>query len=507
MSEVSQRRIVVVGGGTAGWMTAAALARFCIPGHSVTVVESDEIGIVGVGEATIPTIQAFNNALGIDEAEFLAATGGTYKLGIAFEGWGKPDGAYVHAFGLVGQALGIVPFHHHWLRGRALGIAKPLGHYLLNTLAIAANRFARIERAPDSPRPPMPYAFHFDASLYARFLRGFAEERGAVRQEGRIVAVERNTESGDVAAVLLASGERVAGDLFVDCSGFRGLLIEQEMESGFDDWSRWLPCDRAVAVPGARVAPLFPLTRSIARRAGWQWRIPLQHRIGNGQVFCSRHISEDEATADLLANLDGEALAEPRVLRFTIGKRRRCWIRNVVAVGLSSGFIEPLESTSIHLIQTAINRLVDLLPAGQVSDATRDEYNRRTDFEMERVRNFIILHYHANQRVGEPFWDELRAMDVPDNLKAKMALFRSSGRIMPDADELFDARGWIQVMVGQDVMPESWHPVADQVPEARLREFLDGLERAHTAEVSRMPDHAAFIARFAPMAAEKEIVS
>jgi tryptophan halogenase len=507
MSEVSQRRIVVVGGGTAGWMTAAALARFCIPGHSVTVVESDEIGIVGVGEATIPTIQAFNNALGIDEAEFLAATGGTYKLGIAFEGWGKPDGAYVHAFGLVGQALGIVPFHHHWLRGRALGIAKPLGHYLLNTLAIAANRFARIERAPDSPRPPMPYAFHFDASLYARFLRGFAEERGAVRQEGRIVAVERNTESGDVAAVLLASGERVAGDLFVDCSGFRGLLIEQEMESGFDDWSRWLPCDRAVAVPCARVEPLIPLTRSIARRAGWQWRIPLQHRIGNGQVFCSRHISEDEATADLLANLDGEALAEPRILRFTIGKRRRCWIRNVVAVGLSSGFIEPLESTSIHLIQTAINRLVDLLPAGQVSDATRDEYNRRTDFEMERVRNFIILHYHANQRVGEPFWDELRAMDVPDNLKAKMALFRSSGRIMPDADELFDARGWIQVMVGQDVMPESWHPVADQVPEARLREFLDGLERAHTAEVSRMPDHAAFIAKFAPMAAEKEIVS
>jgi tryptophan halogenase len=299
----------------------------------------------------------------------------------------------------------------------------------------------------------------------------------------------------------------VAGDLFVDCSGFRGLLIEQEMESGFDDWSRWLPCDRAVAVPCARVEPLIPLTRSIARRAGWQWRIPLQHRIGNGQVFCSRHISEDEATADLLANLDGEALAEPRVLRFTIGKRRRCWIRNVVAVGLSSGFIEPLESTSIHLIQTAINRLVDLLPAGQVSDATRDEYNRRTDFEMERVRNFIILHYHANQRVGEPFWDELRAMDVPDNLKAKMALFRSSGRIMPDADELFDARGWIQVMVGQDVMPESWHPVADQVPEARLREFLDGLERAHTAEVSRMPDHAAFIAKFAPMAAEKEIVS
>jgi tryptophan 7-halogenase len=480
-------------------MTAAALARFCVPSMSVTLVESDEIGTVGVGEATIPTINTFNRALGIDEADFLAATGGTYKLGIAFEGWGGPDEAYIHAFGLVGQALGIVPFHHYWLRGRALGMAKPLGHYLLNTIAIAGNRFARIERSPDSPRPPMPYAFHFDAGLYAKFLRGFAEQRGAVRQEGKIVAVERNQQNGDVAALLLANGTRVEGDLFVDCSGFRGLLIEQELEAGFEDWSEWLQGDRALAVPCARTEPLIPLTRSIARKAGWQWRIPLQHRTGNGYVFSSRRISEDEAAATLLANLDGEAMAEPRLIRFATGRRRKCWVRNVVAIGLSSGFIEPLESTSIHLIQTGVNRLLDLLPAGEVSDAARDEYNDRAALEMESIRDFIILHYHANGRVGEPYWDGLREMEVPASLKHRIELFRASGRIMLSADELFDARGWVQVMIGQNIIPESWHPAADQLPEERLREFLGGLEAMNMQEASRMPDHGAFVAKFAPV--------
>jgi tryptophan halogenase len=502
MSEVVQRRIVIVGGGTAGWMTAAALGRFLTDGWSTTVVESDEIGTVGVGEATIPSIQMFNAALGIDEAEFLAATGGTYKLGIAFEGWGRPDQGYVHAFGLVGNALGIVPFHHYWLRGLKLGIAKPLGHYVLHTLAIAANRFAHLNPPPNSPMPPMPYAFHFDASLYARFLRGFAEQRGVVRQEGRIVAVERDGESGDVAAVVLANGTRVAGDLFVDCSGFRGLLIEQELEAGFEDWSQWLQCDRAIAVPCARVEPLVPLTRSIARKAGWQWRIPLQHRIGNGYVFSSRRISEDEAAATVLANLDGEAMAEPRTIRFKTGRRTKCWVRNVVAIGLSSGFIEPLESTSIHLIQTAVTRLIDLLPAGEIGDSTRDDYNQRAAFEMERIRDFIILHYHANQREGEPFWDELRTMEVPEPLQHKIDLFRSTARIVPSFDELFDTRAWIHVMIGQNILPETYHPVADMLPEPRLREFLDGLERAHLQEVARMPDHGAFVAKFAPMKRE-----
>jgi len=499
MSEVPQRRIVVVGGGTAGWMTAAALARFCHPGMSVKLVESDEIGIVGVGEATIPTIALFNQSLGIDEAEFLAATGGTYKLGIAFDGWGKPDEAYVHAFGLVGSALGVVPFHHYWLRGLKLGISKQLGHYILHTIAIAGNRFAHVERPAGSVLPPLPYAYHFDAGLYAKFLRGFAEKRGVVRQEGKIVAVERNQQNGDVAAVLLANGARVEGDLFVDCSGFRGLLIEQELETGFEDWSEWLQCDRAIAVPCARVDPLIPLTRVIARRAGWQWRIPLQHRIGNGHVFSSRQISEDEAAATLLANLDGEAMAEPRTIRFTPGIRRKSWVRNVVAIGLSSGFIEPLESTSIHVIQTAINRLLDLLPAGETSDATRDDFNARTRFEMERIRDFIILHYHANQRVGEPFWDELRTMQIPEPLKHKIDLFRSSARVTASFDELFDARAWIQVLIGQNIIPGTYHPIADLLPEPRLKEFLDGLERSHMAEVSRWPEHGAFVGKFAPV--------
>lgn len=504
MSSESLSRIVVVGGGTAGWMTAAALARFAVPRIEVTLVESDEIGIVGVGEATIPGIRDFNAALQIDEAEFLAATGGTYKLGIAFDGWGKPDEAYVHAFGLVGSALGILPFHHYWLRARKLGFAKPLGHYILHTIAIAGNRFAHIERPPGSPLPPLPYAFHFDASLYAKFLRGYAEKHGVVRQEGKIIAVERDQQNGDIAAVLLADGTRVAGDLFVDCSGFRGLLIEQELEAGFEDWSEWLQCDRAIAVPCARVEPLIPLTRSIARKAGWQWRIPLQHRIGNGHIFSSNRMSEDEATAILLANLDGEQMADPRTIRFLPGRRRKAWIRNVVAIGLSAGFIEPLESTAIHVIQTGINRLLELLPSGAVNDATRDDYNARSAFEMERIRDFIILHYHANQREGEPFWDGLRAMKVPDSLQHKMGLFRSTGRPVHSFDELWDSRAWVQVMIGQNIIPETYHPLADLMPEQRLKDFLDGLELAHVADVSRMPDHGAFVAKFAPV--DREIV-
>jgi len=502
MEDGSLRRIVIVGGGTAGWMTAAALSRFCVPRFEVVLVESDEIGTIGVGEATIPSIMQFNEALGINEAEFLSATGATYKLGIAFEGWGKPDEGYVHAFGLVGAALGVVPFHHYWLRGRKLGIAKPLGHYVLHTLAIAANRFAHITPPAGSPLPPLPYAFHFDASLYAKFLRGFAEGRGIVRQEGRIVAVERNQQNGDIGAVVLANGSRVEGDLFIDCSGFRGLLIEQELEAGFEDWTHWLQCDRAVAVPCDRVDPLVPLTRSIARKAGWQWRIPLQHRIGNGHVFNSDHISEDEATAILLANLDGEAMAEPRTIRFKTGRRSKCWVRNVVAIGLSSGFIEPLESTSIHLIQTAITRLIDLLPDGEISEATRDDYNARSAFETERIRDFIILHYHANQRDGEPFWDGLRAMDVPEPLKHKIDQFRSTGRVVPSFDELFDTRAWIHVMIGQNIIPQSYHPVADILPEPRLKEFLDGLERSHLQQVQRMSDHAEFVAGFGPIKQE-----
>jgi tryptophan halogenase len=506
MSEASQRRIVVVGGGTAGWMTAAALARFSTPQFSIALVESDEIGSVGVGEATIPHIKLFNDALDINEAEFVAATGGTYKLGIAFEGWGAPDDGYVHAFGQVGRGIGLLPFHHYWLRARARGFAKPFGHYVLNTIILAGNRFAHVERSADSPLPPVPYAFHFDASLYARFLRSYAERRGVVRQEGRIVAVNRNPTSGDISSVTLANGVQVEGDLFIDCSGFRSLLIEQELEAGFEDWSHWLPCDRAIAAPCRTVQPVTPFTRAIARSAGWQWRIPLQHRIGNGHVFCSRHISEDEAAAILLANLDGEPIGEPRTIRFRTGRRRKCWVRNVVAIGLSSGFIEPLESTSIHLIQTGINRLLELLPAGGViSDRAREDFNRRSAFEMERLRDFIVLHYHANGRHGQAFWDEVRTMEVPESLRERLELFRETGGIFPSADELFDLRGWVQVMIGQKIMPERWHPLADMLEESRLRHFLEMTENAYVEDASRIPDHSAYVAKFAPMG--REVVS
>ncbi|MFL9840611.1 tryptophan halogenase family protein [Sphingomonas sp. ST-64] len=494
MSEMV-RSIVIVGGGTAGWMTAAALARFCGKGWRITLVESDEIGTVGVGEATIPMIRNFNQALGIDEADFLRATQGTYKLGIEFAGWGGRDDRYMHAFGLVGRGLGLLPFHHYWLRARAAGKAGPLGDYVLNNVAAYRNRFAHVQRAADSMLPPLPYAFHFDAGLYAAYLRRYAEARGVVRVEGRVVDVERDGGSGDVAALTLADGERIAGDLFVDCSGFRGLLIEGALATGYEDWSHWLPCDRAVAVPCASVRPLTPYTRATARKAGWQWRIPLQHRTGNGHVFSSAHMSEDAATATLLGNLDGEALAEPRMLRFTTGRRTRAWNRNVVAIGLSAGFIEPLESTSIHLIQTGINRLLDFLPNGSVADADRDAFNRLTAFEIERIRDFVILHYAANGRTGEPFWDALRTMELPEPLANRIAMFRANGRIVREHDELFDVAGWVQVMVGQNILPERWHPLADQIDDAQLDQFLTTVATAFARDAERMPDHDAFVAR------------
>ena len=491
------RGIVVVGGGTAGWMTAAALSRFCDASWSITLVESDAIGTIGVGEATIPMIQNFNAALGIDEAAFIAATNGTYKLGIEFVGWGTPDSRYIHAFGLVGRGLGLLPFQHYWLRGRAEGLASDLSDYVLNHVACRENKFVHVQRQPGSPLPPMPFAFHFDAGLYASFLRQYAEARGAVRHEGRIGHVDLHSETGDVASVRLENGETIEGDLFIDCSGFRGLLIEDAIDTGWTDWSHWLPCDRAIAVPCEPVEPWTPYTRSTAHEAGWQWRIPLQNRIGNGHVFCSAHMEEDTARDILLANLDGKPTADPRTIRFTTGVRKQAWNRNVVAIGLSSGFIEPLESTSIHLIQTGINRLLDYLPVSGFGEGDRSNFNRRAAYEMERIRDFIILHYHANRREGQPFWDQLRAMDVPDSLSEKLSMFRAGGKVIRDQDELFDVPGWVQVMLGQGVEPEGWHPLADQLSKEQLVQFLDTVKSAYARDVARMPDHQTYVTRLA----------
>lgn len=486
-------RIVIAGGGTAGWMTAATFARFLEVGFEIDLIESEEIGTVGVGEATIPQIRLFNDALGLDEDAFLRATQGTYKLGIEFVDWLRPDTRYMHAFGAVGRDVGLLPFHHYWLRARTLGLAGDLAAYSLNNQAALAERMQRGPARTARVLPDMPSAFHFDAGLYARHLRRYSETRGVNRIEGRITRVEQD-ETGDVSALVLEDGTSLSADLYIDCTGFRGLLIEQALNTGYEDWTHWLPCDRALAVPSARSAAFTPYTRSTAKAAGWQWRIPLQHRTGNGLVYSSAHLSDDEATAILLDGLDGEALAEPRAIPFRTGKRKQMWNRNVVAIGLAGGFLEPLESTSIHLIQSAISRLLKLLPGRTIAEADRVEFNRQSDFEYERIRDFIILHYHANER-SEPFWQACRTMAVPETLAAKIALWRGNGHITREHEELFTEVGWLQVFAGQGMMPAGYHPLADAIPASDLGEFLGMIDQLNAREVAQMASHAEFIAR------------
>jgi tryptophan halogenase len=485
--------IVIVGGGTAGWMAAAALARFLAPGTSIRLVESDEIGTVGVGEATIPQIRLFNAGLGIDEDDFVRATMGSFKLGIEFVDWTRPGVRYLHAFGTIGRGLGLVPFHHYWLRHRAAGGDLPLATFSPCAHAAADNRFGRPPDGDGSAPAGFAWAFHFDAAAYAAYLRRYAEARGVVRHEGRVTGIERDGATGHVSAVALSRGARLAGDLFIDCTGFRALLIGDDAGNPFEDWSRWLPCDRALAVPCRSVAPLTPYTRATARPAGWQWRIPLQHRIGNGHVYCSGAMSDEEAARLLLGALDGEPLAEPRQLRFTAGRRRHAWHGNVVALGLASGFLEPLESTSIHLVQSGIARLLSLFPSGDFAPPDIAEYNAQTAAEWTAIRDFLILHYHLNER-DEPFWRERRAMPLPDSLAHRLALFRANGRIVRAGDELFAETGWLQVLIGQGARPRGWHPLADQLAPDRLAEFLDLARRQAEQIATRLPDHQRFIA-------------
>lgn len=495
------KTLVVVGGGTAGWMTAAALAKVLEGQCAIRLVESDEIGIVGVGEATIPHIGEFNRALEIDENEFLRATQGTFKLGIEFVNWGAIGDRYIHGFGFVGQATQALPFHHFWLRLAAAGKAAPLEAYSINTVAAQQGKFmpARKDMA-GSPVADIAHAYHFDAGLYARFLRGYAERRGVVRTEGKIAQVVQR-EDGFIDAVVLEGGERIDGDFFVDCSGMRGLLIEQTLHAGFDDWSHWLPVDRALAVPCEATAPLLPLTRSTAHSAGWQWRIPLQHRTGNGHIYCSRFMEQDQAADILLAHLDGKPLADPRPLRFATGRRKRFWDRNCVAIGLSSGFLEPLESTSIHLINTAISRFIAMFPHRGCDPADIDEYNRQTHWEYERIRDFLVLHYKATERDDSAFWNYCRTMPIPDSLQHRIDLFRSSGRIYREGLELFAEPSWLQVMVGQRLRPRSYHPFADLRPEADVLAYVQHVEQVIAKCVRVMPAHADYIARHCAAAA------
>ena len=494
--------VVIVGGGTAGWMTAAALAKLLSQVCNVHLVESEEIGIVGVGEATLPHIRSFNERLGIDEAEFMARTRATFKLGIQFENWARIGDRYIHPFGVFGRGQGDLGFHQYWLRMLHEGHAA--GHLDDYSIACTMARSGRFTLPSEDPRKiasTFNYAYQFDATLFAPFLRSIAEQLGARRTEGRIVDVELDESNGNVRAVVLASGDRIAGDLFIDCSGFVSLLVGKTLAEPFQDWSKWLPCDRAVAMPCKTETAVTPYTSAIAMDAGWRWRIPLQHRTGNGYVHSSAFIDEQDAMDALVSAVEGDRLAEPRILRFKAGRLERSWVKNCVAIGLSGGFLEPLESTSIYLIQAAITALVELFPEKEIAPSDRDEFNRIVDLEYDRVRDFLILHYHATERSDTPFWDYVRTMEIPDSLSEKLDLFRRRGRVVKYREGAFLEPSWIAVYLGQRILPEG-HDLRADLP--RGDSLASGMEELRTEIqkiVQAMPDHLQMIAQYCPMAA------
>lgn len=490
------RRVVIIGGGSAGWMTAAALANALRGGCRIDLIESDEIGIVGVGEGTIPPIKLFNQTLGIDENEFVAATQGAFKLGVQFVDWAEKGRRYFHPFGGFGADFDRVPLHQYWLRQRSLGDDTPLDEYAMAWAAARRGRFDRPSRDRRQIQSTYDYAYHCDAVLYGRLLRAYSEARGVRRHEGRVIDVRLRGEDGFIDSVRLADGREIGGDLFIDCSGFRGLLIEGALETGYEDWAQWLPCDRAMAVPSAHDKGEFtPFTRSTAREAGWQWRIPLQHRVGNGYVYSSQFIDDDAAAEALLASLDGKPLADPRPLRFTTGRRKRFWNRNCVAIGLAAGFVEPLESTSLHLVQSAITRLLALWPDRDFDPLSAREYNRITQEEHERIRDFLILHYHATTRDDSPLWRYCAAMSVPDGLQYKIDQFRGYGRLVSEGYELFQNASWLAVHIGQNVWPRRHDPLVDERTHVDAKRLLGGLRRVVNEAAEAMPAHRDYIDR------------
>ncbi len=490
MSEYKKRRVVVAGGGTAGWMTAAALARTMGDSIELILVESDMIGTIGVGESTIPPLVNYNRLLGIGEAEFMAATQATFKLGIAFENWKLDGDKYFHSFGLTGRDHWTAGFQHFWLHGLTKGHQHSFDDYCLELKAAYAGKFAHL------PENRMNYAYQLDSTLYAAYLRKLAEADGAVRIEGKIGRVELDGGNGNIAALVLDSGQRIEGDVFVDCTGFRALLIEGALHVGFDDWTHYLPCDSAIAVQTASVRPPIPYTRAIAHDAGWQWRIPLQHRQGNGIVYCSRYLDRDAALDRLFSTLEGERLTEPNFIRFTTGARRKQWHRNCVAIGLSGGFMEPLESTSIHLIQRAILRLIRMMPMGEVSERDVAEFNEQQHTDMLQVRDFLILHYKATERRDSPFWRQCGDMEIPDSLTQKIELFRETGRVFRKNEELFAENSWVQVMMGQGIMPKAYHPIATKLSDKELDHLLSGLRDSVAKTVGSLPEHHAYVASY-----------
>ncbi len=491
------KSVIIVGGGTAGWMSAAALARTLDTNKvSVTLVESEAIGTVGVGEATIPNITEFNRMLGLNEREVMAKTNATFKLGIEFSDWGREGESYVHPFGEHGADMDGIGFHQYWRRLKSCGEPSPIDAYSIGAIAAKAGKFSLPVNDPRSALSGLNYAYQFDASAYAALLRDYASARGVTRVEGKVVDVSLKPGNGHIDALTLESGQTLSADLYIDCSGFRALLIGKALGVGYEDWKHWLPCDSAVTAASAHTGEALPYTRATAQKAGWQWRIPLQHRVGNGHVYSAAHMSDDEATQILLDNMNAPPTTEPRILRWINGHRKDIWHKNCVAIGLSAGFLEPLESTGIYLIQGGITKLLSLFPNRGFNQGEIDEYNKLARLDIEQVRDFIMLHYIANQRTGQPFWDGLRAMDIPDSLRRKLDLFKHGGRFFRTENELFTKPSWVAVFLGQNIIPAHYDPLVDGIDEAVLRESLASMREGIGRAVNGMPSHSAFIARY-----------
>ena len=490
MNPTAVKRVVIAGGGTAGWLAAATISNQLGKLLDITLIESDEIGTIGVGEATIPPIRVFHKLLQIDEQEFMRATAATFKLGISFENWGLNGDRYIHSFGRNGKPTWLCEFHHFWLRSLELGVQSEIGEYCFELQAAKAGKFATSSQAD------INFAYHFDAGQYARFLRRFAEGFGIKRVEGKIKEVKQDSQSGFVESLVLHSGQVIEGDLFIDCTGFRGLLIEQTLKTGYEDWSQWLPCDSAAAVQTELTSPPLPMTRAIAHGSGWRWCIPLQHRVGNGLVFSSKFQSDEGAKEELVAAIDGKPLTMPRVLKFRTGRRRQVWNKNVVALGLSSGFIEPLESTSIHLMMVGVTRLLHLFPFDGIKQSQIDQYNEIARLEMEKTRDFVVLHYHATQRDDSPFWRHCRDMPIPDSLAHRIELFKESAYAFQGDSEIFRIDSWTQVMLGQRIKPNSYHHAARLLGDEELKKFLFDYRSSIAQTVARMPAHQDFVNQY-----------
>lgn len=500
--------VCILGGGTAGWMTAAALSHKLkdLP-VSIRLIESDEIGTVGVGEATLPHIRSFNNTLNIDEATLMKETEATFKLGIEFCDWGRPGDHYIHPFGDFGPNVNGVPFYHFWLRLRSLGDTSRLDEYSLPIITAEMSRFKYPGADPSKLDSTYRFAYQFDATRYARFLRQYSERNGIIRTEGKVVETKQHPETGFVESVKLDRGDIISADLFIDCSGFRGLLIEQALKTGYEDWSQWLPADRALAVPCESRGPLTPFTRATARKSGWQWRIPLQHRVGNGYVYSSEFASDDEVADALMSNLEGPPLASPKQLRFKTGRRRLSWNKNVVAIGLSSGFLEPLESTSIHLIQEGITELIQLFPNKDFEQSEIDEYNRRMSLNYERVRDFLLLHYIANQRDDGEMWRHFQNLKLPDSLQEKITAWMTRGLIIKYEFGVFLPPSWISVFLGQNLFPRGYDRRADAAPEDVLKANAASIREEVRLTAQRTPDHRAFLGQIGALSGTAPLVA